>query len=161
MPESIPISGNVYQTQGNLPLAITDYNKALEISPNNNTSLYNRGLVYYGVRKWKSPKRLHNGYKPKKKNKEAYEDFIKNVPEKKTSDTKNVRNEIVQLFAEKLNSDKNGQLQHPHLLSAAEPTPAPAVVTRHTGCPPLIILLQLILNRMRQTLPPKTMYEIW
>ena len=112
--------GNVYQTQGNLPLAIADYNKALEISPNDSTSLYNRGLAYYGAEQYGKALTDYTTAISQNPNKEAYEDFIKNVPEKKTSDTKNVRNEIVQLFAEKLNSDKKTAI--------AAPAPAPAFV---------------------------------
>ena len=138
--------GNVYQTQGNLPLAIADYNKALEISPNDSTSLYNRGLAYYGAEQYGKALTDYTTAISQNPNKEAYEDFIKNVPEKKTSDTKNVRNEIVQLFAEKLNSDKKTAIAAPAPapiavaspspvatatpapIVAAEPTPAPTVV---------------------------------
>ena len=56
-------------------------------------------------------------------NKEAYENFIKNVPAKKTSDTKNIRNEIVQLFAEKLISDKKTVIAAPAPVVVAAPAP--------------------------------------
>jgi tetratricopeptide (TPR) repeat protein len=113
--------GNVYQTQGNLPLAIADYNKALEISPNDSTSLYNRGLAYYGVEQYGKALTDYTTAISQNPDKEAYEDFIKNVPAKKTSDIKNVRNEILQLFVEKLNLDKKTAI------AAAAPTPVVAV----------------------------------
>jgi ketosteroid isomerase-like protein len=113
--------GNVYQTQGNLPLAIADYNKALEISPNDSTSLYNRGLAYYGAEQYGKALTDYTTAISQNPDKEAYEDFIKNVPAKKTSDIKNVRNEILQLFVEKLNLDKKTAI------AAAAPTPVVAV----------------------------------
>lgn len=38
--------GGAYAGQGNLQLAIRDYNKAVEINPNNAQVYYNRGIVY-------------------------------------------------------------------------------------------------------------------
>ena len=115
--------GNVYQTQGNLPLAIADYNKALEISPNDSTSLYNRGLAYYGAEQYGKALTDYTTAISQNPHKEAYEDFIKNVPAKKTSDTKNVRNEIVQLFAEKLNLGKKTAIAAPAPVVVAAPAP--------------------------------------
>ncbi len=130
--------GNVYQTQGNLTLAIADYNKALEISPNDSTSLYNRGLAYYGAEQYGKALTDYTTAISQNPDKEAYEDFIKNVPAKKTSDIKNVRNEILQLFVEKLNLDKKTAIAaaapmpvvaaEPAPVIPAEPIPAPAAV---------------------------------
>ena len=64
-------------------------------------------------------------------NKEAYEDFIKYVPVKKTSDTGNVRNEILLLFAEKMNLDKKTAMPAPVVAPVSAlvvtPTAEPAV----------------------------------
>lgn len=98
--------GNAYQIEGNLHQAIVDYNKAIELNPNDNVTYYNRGLAYYGIEQYKNSMADYKNATSNNPNKEAYEDFIKYVPVKKASDTENVRNEILQLFAEKLNLDK-------------------------------------------------------
>jgi tetratricopeptide (TPR) repeat protein len=128
--------GNAYQTQGNLHQAIVDYNKAIELNPNDNATYYNRGLAYYGIEQYGKSLADYTNATSKNPNKEAYEDFIKYVPVKKTSDTGNVRNEILQLFAEKLNLDKKMAIPAPVVTPVtasvaepiAEPTVAPGVV---------------------------------
>ena len=42
--------GNTYYNQGNLPQAISDFNKAIEINPNYAEAYYNRGLAYADTR---------------------------------------------------------------------------------------------------------------
>jgi tetratricopeptide (TPR) repeat protein len=125
--------GNAYQTQGNLHQAIVDYSKSIELNPNDNATYYNRGLAYYGIEQYGSSLADYKNATSKNPNKEAYDDFIKYVPVKNTSDTGNVRNEILQLFAEKLNLDKNTAMQKSASVVDAAPvpvvsTPAPAVV---------------------------------
>jgi tetratricopeptide (TPR) repeat protein/ketosteroid isomerase-like protein len=125
--------GKAYQSQDNLHQAIVDYNKALELNPKDNATYYNRGLSYYGIEQYGSSLADYKNATSKNPNKEAYDDFIKYVPVKNTSDTGNVRNEILQLFEEKLNLDKNTAMQKSASIVAAAPvpvvsTPAPAVV---------------------------------
>jgi tetratricopeptide (TPR) repeat protein len=98
--------GRAYQIQDNLHQAIVDYNKAIELNPNDNAVYYNRGLAYYGTEQYKNSLADYKIATSNNPNKEAYDDFIKYVPVKKASDTGNVRNEILQLFAEKPNLDK-------------------------------------------------------
>ena len=75
--------GYIYQLQGNLPKAIADYNKALEKNPNDSLSLYNRGLAYYGIEQYGKSLADYATAVSQNPSKEAYEDFIKNFPEKK------------------------------------------------------------------------------
>jgi ketosteroid isomerase-like protein len=87
----------------------------------------------------------------KNPNKEAYEDFIKHVPVKKASDTGNVRNEILKLFAEKLNLDKKmatpAPVAAPVTVSVAkpvaEPTVAPGAVAA-VGAPAPVVAAESI-----------------
>ena len=118
--------GNVYQTQGNLPLAIEDYNKAIAINPNDSASLYNRGLAYYGTEQYGKALTDYTTATSQNPNKEAYEDFIKYVPMKKASDKENIRKEILQIFAEKLNLDKKTAIAVPAPVVVAAPAPVVA-----------------------------------
>ncbi|KQC09652.1 MAG: hypothetical protein APR62_13900 [Smithella sp. SDB] len=119
--------GNVYQSQGNLQQAINDYSKALEKTPSDNTSLYNRALAYYGVEQYGKSLEDYTLAIRHNPSKEAYENFIKNVPEKKASDTKNVRNEILLTFEERINPEKKLAM-----------TAAPAVTETTTVNAPII-----------------------
>ena len=98
--------GNAYQSQGKLDQAIVDYSKAMELNPNDNATYYNRGLAYYGIEQYGKSLADYTNATNNNPSKEAYEDFIKHIPMKQASDTGNVRNAILQLFAEKLNLDK-------------------------------------------------------
>jgi len=123
--------GNAYQTQGNLHQAIVDYNKAIELNPSDNTTYYNRGLAYYGIEQYAKALEDYTNATGKNLNKEAYEDFIKYVPVRKTSDTGNVRNEILLLFSEKMNPDKKTAMPAPVVApvtaSVAEPVAEPTI----------------------------------
>ena len=116
--------GNVYQSQGNLQQAINDYNKALGENPNDNASLYNRGLAYYGIEQYGKSLEDYTVAISQNPSKEAYENFIKNVPEKKASDIKNTRNEILQAFEDKINPEK--KMAPPAAVAMAE---APSTTT--------------------------------
>jgi tetratricopeptide (TPR) repeat protein len=121
--------GNAYQTQGNLKQAIADYDKAIEINPNDNASYYNRGLAYYGMEQYEKSLADYVNATNKNLNKDAYEDFIKYIPVKKASDTGNVRNEILQLFSEKMNPDKKRATPAPVIAPVAEAAAEPGVVS--------------------------------
>lgn len=91
--------GFSYYRKNNFKQALTDFNKAVEINPNSVGSFYNRGLLYYSIEKYdqsladyKKATTLSPG------DKEAYEDFVKYVPSKKSSDAANVREQILQLL---------------------------------------------------------------
>ena len=91
--------GFVYYLKGDMDHAMNDYNKAIDIIPDFAVAYYNRGLAYYGLEQYDKALDDYKRTKSlKKKNKEAYEDFIKYVPEKKSSDTTNVREEILSLL---------------------------------------------------------------
>jgi tetratricopeptide (TPR) repeat protein len=117
--------GNAYQTQGNFQQAIANYDKAIGINPNDNTSYYNRGLAYYSIEQYEKSLADYTNAINKNLNKEAYEDFIKYVPVKKASDTGDVRNVILQLFAEKMNLDKKTAMPASIATPTAEPVVAP------------------------------------
>ena len=119
--------GNAYQTQGNLHQAIVDYNRAIELNPNDNTTYYNRGLAYYGIEQYAKSLADYTNATSKNLNKEAYEDFIKYVPVKKTSDTGNVRNEILLLFAEKTNLDEKTAMPAPVIAPVTASVAEPAI----------------------------------
>ena len=119
--------GNAYQTQGNLHQAIVDYNRAIELNPNDNTTYYNRGLAYYGIEQYAKSLADYTNATSKNLNKEAYEDFIKYVPVKKTSDTGNVRNEILLLFAEKTNLDEKTAMPAPVVTPVTASIAEPAI----------------------------------
>jgi len=119
--------GNAYQTQGNLHQAIVDYNRAIELNPNDNTTYYNRGLAYYGIEQYAKSLADYTNATSKNLNKEAYEDFIKYVPVKKTSDTGNVRNEILLLFAEKTNLDEKTAMPAPVVAPVTASIAEPAI----------------------------------
>ena len=119
--------GNAYQIQGNLHQAIVDYNRAIELNPNDNTTYYNRGLAYYGIEQYAKSLADYTNATSKNLNKEAYEDFIKYVPVKKTSDTGNVRNEILLLFAEKTNLDEKTAMPAPVVAPVTASIAEPAI----------------------------------
>lgn len=95
--------GNIYQNQGNLQKAVEDYNSAVERDPKDSQSFYNRGLAYYGLDEYAKSLADYTTAASQNPSKEAYDDFIKYFPEKRTSDTANIRGDIVQLLEDKLN----------------------------------------------------------
>jgi tetratricopeptide (TPR) repeat protein len=134
--------GKAYQIQDNLHQAIVDYNKTIELNPSDNAIYYNRGLAYYGIEQYKNSLadyKIATGNNP---DKEAYNDFIKYVPVKKASDTGNVRNEILQLFAEKPNLDTKTAIPAtdaaPFTASVANPLAEPTIAP-HVAATPVIV----------------------
>jgi tetratricopeptide (TPR) repeat protein/ketosteroid isomerase-like protein len=124
--------GNAYQIQGNFQQAIADYNKAIELNPNDDDTYYNRGLAHYGIEQYGKSLADYTNATSKNPNKEAYENFIKYVPVKKVSDTGDVRDKILHLFAEKLNLDKKIAISAPVVASVAQP------IAEHTVAPKVV-----------------------
>ena len=139
--------GNIYQAQGNLQQAIADYDKAIEKNPNDNVSLYNRGLAYYSFEQYGKSLTDYTTAISQNPNKEAYEDFIKYVPVKKTSDTGNVRNEILLLFAEKLNLDKKTAMPKSAPVVAAAPVPVVSIPAPAVVAAPVVTAASTIANK--------------
>jgi tetratricopeptide (TPR) repeat protein len=98
--------GNIYQSQGNLQQAIADYNTAIEKNPDDTSSFYNRGLAYYGLEEYAKSLADYSTALNQNPDKEAYDDFLKYFPEKRTSDNQDIRGAIVQVFEDKLNLPK-------------------------------------------------------
>jgi len=117
--------GNIYQTQGNLQKAVEDYNEAISLNPNDSASFYNRGLAYYGLEQYGKSLADYTSAINQSPSKDAYDDFVRYYPQKKPSDTGNVRNEITSLFEKKLGLEKK---EAPPVTVAAAPV-APAPVT--------------------------------
>jgi len=98
--------GSIYQNQGNLKQAISDYNHAIDRSPDESSLFYNRGLAYYGLEEYSKSLADYSTALNKNPDKEAYDDFVKYFPQKRESDTGNIRAEIVQIFEDKLGLTK-------------------------------------------------------
>ena len=98
--------GNAYQAQGKLDFAIADYNKAIEKNPKDSACYYNRGLAYYSSEQYDKSLADYKVAVNQEPSKEAYNEFIKYFPAKKTTDKNDVRNQIVLLFEGKLNLAK-------------------------------------------------------
>lgn len=123
--------GNIYQSQGNLQQAIGDYNKAIEADPGDSLSFYSRGLAYYGVEEYAKSLADYTTATNQNPSKEAYDDFIKYFPEKRQSDTGNIRGTIVQLFEDKLNLP--GKIAAPVAAAPADIMPPVAATTGVAG----------------------------
>ncbi len=94
----------VYYKTGDLGQAIADYTKAIEIDPKQWSAYYNRGLAYYCNEQYDKALADYTvaiNLKPAKVN---YDEFIKDAPSKSSSDTNDTREQILQLFKEKLDS---------------------------------------------------------
>jgi tetratricopeptide (TPR) repeat protein len=98
--------GSIYQNQGNLKQAISDYNNAIDKSPDESSLFYNRGLAYYGMEEYSKSLADYSTALNKNPDKDAYDDFVKYFPQKRDSDTGNIRAEIVQIFEDKLGLTK-------------------------------------------------------
>ena len=98
--------GNAYQAQGKLDFAIEDYNKAIEKNPKDSACYYNRGLAYYSSEQYDKSLADYKVAVNQEPSKEAYNEFIKYFPAKKTTDKNDVRNQIVLLFEGKFNPAK-------------------------------------------------------
>ena len=94
--------GYAYYKKDNLDQAISDYSKALEISSKCLLAYYNRGLAYYRTGQHDKALSDYTLAVNLKAEKESYDDFIKDVPSKSPSDTNDIREQILQLFKEKL-----------------------------------------------------------
>lgn len=119
--------GSIYQNQGNLKLAINDFNRAIDRNPDDSSLFYNRGLAYYGLEEYSKSLADYTTALNKNPDKEAYDDFVKYFPQKRDSDTGNIRDEIAQTFEDKLGLTKK---------VAAPVAAAPADVISSVDVPP-------------------------
>lgn len=94
--------GFVYFLKGNFNQAISDYAKAIEFNPRLAFAYYNRGLAYYCTEQYDGALKDYTEAIKLGPDKESYDEFLKYVPEKKFTDVKNIREEILKLFKKKI-----------------------------------------------------------
>jgi tetratricopeptide (TPR) repeat protein len=150
--------GNIYQNQGNLQKAVADYNSAIERDPKDNASFYNRGLAYYGLEEYAKSLADYTTAANQSPSKEAYDDFVKYFPEKRSSDTGNIRGEILQLLEDKLNISPKvaapiaaapADMSQPVAAAATEPAPTDVTQTKSTPQDDVLIAVNKWLNSWR------------
>ena len=94
--------GYFYLLKGNFAQAISDCTKAIEFNPKLDLAFYNRGLAYYYTEQYEKSLADYAEAIKLKPDKESYKEFIEHVPEKRSSDIKNIREKILNLFKEKI-----------------------------------------------------------
>jgi len=95
-----------YFRKGNFDLAIADCTKSIEILPKRAAPYYNKGLAYYSLGQFDKALADYKRALEIKFHEGAYKEFLKFVPQQNSLDTTNIRQEIINLFKEKINQNE-------------------------------------------------------
>lgn len=90
--------GYDYFLKGEYMQTISDCTHAIELEPKLALAYYNRGLAYYYEEQYDKALIDYTQAVKLEPDKESYEEFMKFVPEKRATDTENVREKILELF---------------------------------------------------------------